>query len=109
MALKTKVKVPDSKYFSSEFRRVIEDHLSILRANTTAQTIDSGISLKFNNNFHGLACYLNIAPKYRYIVMRVNKIINPKLCGQIGTLYLPDFKTIETLISTINLSQRDLF
>ncbi|AFI55439.1 hypothetical protein TSMG0156 [Halocynthia phage JM-2012] len=109
MALKARVNVPDSKYFTDEFRRTIEDHLTILRSNTTVQSIDSGTGLKFNNNFHGLVAFLNIAPKYRYIVMRVNKITNPKLCGTIGTLYIPDFKVVETLISTLNLSQRDLF
>lgn len=109
MSLSKKVQIPDKKYFSDKFIRVIEDHLEILRTGVTVLTIDGGTSQKFKNNFYGLMNYLNVAPKYRHTVMRVNKIRNPKLCGQLTTVYIPDYKKIESLVTTIELAERDLF
>lgn len=109
MSLKNKVKTVPIKYHTDAFRRNLEDHLPLLRRNVKAESIPSNLGLKYQNNFNGLLTHYQIPSKYRYVVMRVNKIINPRLCGVIGTLYIPSFKEVEELLNTMNLVERDLF
>lgn len=109
MSLLEKVNKVDNKYHSPKFRRAIEDHLTLLRKDVTANAVGSDKGLQFKNNYYGLLAALAVQPKYRYVVMRVNKITNPKLSGVVGTVYLPNFKTVDTLIGTLNLAERNLF
>lgn len=109
MTLKTKVNLVPAKYHSDGFRRNLEDHLPLLRKNVKAESVPSNLGIKFENNFNGLLTHYQVQAKYRHIVARINKIVNPRLCGVIGTLYIPDFNEIENLLSTMNLVERDLF
>lgn len=109
MSLKDKVTQVDAKYHTDSYRRVIEDHRAILRENSSITTIDSGTGLKFENNYLGLLNSLNIRPRYRFAVMRINNIINPRACGVVGRIYLPNYGDIDNLVSMVEISERDLF
>lgn len=109
MGLLKRAPIVNKKYFTDAFRRDIEDHLTILRNDVTATSIPSNIGIKFKDNYLGLLTYLEVPPKYKYVVMRVNKLMNPKASGYVATVYLPSFSKIEDILSTTAIAERDLF
>ena len=109
MALLERAPTVDNKYHSNILRRNIEDHLTILRANVEAHAIPSATGLKYRDNYYGLLAYLTVPARYRYIALRVNKLMNPKQCGHVTTVYLPDFKVVDNMLSTATIAERDLF
>lgn len=101
-----KIKRVDNKWHTETFRRTLEDHLTYLRRNTAPIVVYSAVGLKYQNNFIGLLNHFNYLPKYHHSIMRVNKITNPRLIGVMGTIYLPDLKMLDKLISILDTKEQ---
>jgi hypothetical protein len=66
-------------YYNDEFRRVLEDHMTVLRtsAGTRIIDIDAGTAYKFEADFYGLLVQLNVPLHLHWVVLRVNNMTNP--------------------------------
>lgn len=109
MGLKSKISLVNGKYLTSRFRRAIEDHLPLFKANVSTVTVDGGTSLKYKNNYLGLLNHYNVRPRYHYVTMRLNEITNPKLVVDVTVIYLPNFTEVDNLVSTLDLKEKELF
>lgn len=69
--------VAGEKFCTTEYKTIIEDHLSILINQSTPRTIENNTALQFRNNFYGLLRELKIKPNYWWVFLRINELHSP--------------------------------
>lgn len=88
-------------YYTQGFRRVFEDHLSIVRRSpeTTLVGVEPpGIVQHYKGDFYGLLVYMNVVPHMQWYFLRINGLSNPLDYDGIQTeIIIPDTKYIESL------------
>ena len=89
-------------YYDSQFRIVLEDHMTYLRNLNTTRRIEIDIqnAYKYEGDLFGLLFTLNINPHLHFIVMRLNNMRSPtEYTNEIRSLLIPDETQISRIIS----------
>lgn len=90
-------------YYTDTFRRMIEDHLSVLKSMTTTQTRiitddDWATLYRFEGDFYGLLYALQYDRRYHWTIMRLNGYRSRfESTDQISSLLIPDWAYVDKL------------
>lgn len=80
---------PNKQYFTTEYKTLIEDHLTILISKSTSRTIENYKATQFKNNFYGLLKSLGVKPTYWWVLLRLNELETPlDYTGEFAIRYL---------------------
>lgn len=77
-----------SIYYDDGFRRVIEDHMTVLRESPETREVDvtPGVAYKYAGDFYGLAQSLGVPPHLHWVTMRLNGLFSPN--DYLDTMYV---------------------
>jgi hypothetical protein len=109
MALKDQLGKVDNKYTSPGARRIIEDHLNILRTTSKLMDIDGVRSTKYRTNLYGLYQSLGIPKSLWWVTTRVNNFSYRTDIFSLRYLAVPDGKRVEELVRINNTKTVPLF
>lgn len=104
MQLINLLEVEDSLgYFEDSFRRMIEDHLTLIRQKGVSQTITLTpiLGVRFQGDYFGLLTSLKIPNFMQWITMRVNGLLSPfELKADMTSITIVDTDYIRRLYNT---------
>lgn len=87
-------------YYRSDFRDMIETHLTYLLEDEGAESkiVDPQVAVRHEYDFLGLLSEMRIKPQYHWIVMRMNGLTNPtNYTSDMVNLIIPSTATIDRL------------
>lgn len=99
-----------SIYYDEDFRNVLEDHMTYLRAlsSTTTLALDVGKVYKYEHDLFGLLADYGIPMQLHWVVMRLNKMSTPTDLRQDQTaLLIPDASVVDKIRQS-HMSSRKL-
>jgi hypothetical protein len=89
-------------FYDPGFMNVIEDHMSLLRAdtNTSVATIDAYKTLVYEGDFYGMLSDMGIPRHYHWTILRLNNLTTPTDFGPgRESVLLPDRKRLDRMRS----------
>ncbi len=95
-------KQPDSRYMDPSILQVLEDHLYVLKKDpdNTLLPVSNHLNYKYEGDFYGLLNELKVVPKYHYITMRINNLVNSTdYIGDKDFVIFPNVNEIDTIIN----------
>lgn len=96
-------------YYDDDFRRVLEDHLMLLRtnANTIVINVEAIKAYQYEFDLYGLLAYHNIPPYLHWLVMRINKFVTTTdATRDIEFLLVPDQTTVDQIRQSHQTTRR---
>lgn len=100
--LETSTLMENSQLFNREFRRVVEDHLTMIKNGCEIASVAPALQYKYHGNFYGLLTTFKDIPKDAYwIVLRCNDYVSPMDFKEgKETILIPDMDNLGTLLNT---------
>ena len=96
----------DGSYNSDGFKKILEDHLSIIKSNTNTIEVAPIDANRFEYDLFSVLRELKIDPKLHWIIMRVNGMNSPAdYKKEMLQLQIPDEDYFDSLLATYNSSQ----
>ena len=92
--------VGNDLYYHSDFRSVVEDHLSYISNHPDTKTIviEDGQAYRYENDWEGLMQAVGVPPQLRWITLRLNGYRTPlEYSRENTTLKIPHLQTVESL------------
>ena len=89
-----------SIYYDDDFRRVLEDHLSLLKKDpsTSVLNIAPQKAYKYEFDLYGLLSDYNIQPQLHWLAMRLNGMTSPTdATKDITSLLIPDTNVVDRI------------
>lgn len=102
----------NDKFYSEDFKQVIEDHLPYLKrlSSTRSQSFPAYYQIQCKHNYYLLLSSIGVPYKYHWIIMRLNGYHSPmEFTGEESAVLIPDFPTVDRLMSTFNTTSTTLF
>lgn len=99
-----------SIYYSNEFRNVLEDHMSFLRADqgTRVVAVDPGLAYRYEHDLYSYLRNANVEANIHWLVMRMNGMTTPMEFGpEYQLLAIPDIGTVDRIRQS-HMSSRKL-
>lgn len=99
----------EPEFYEPGFRTVIEDHLDYLRnlEGTRILRVEPAEAWRWRFNFYGLLKYKKLDERYRWIILRVNGLINPlDFDGTQTHFKIPDGAVMDRLLQTYRLRNK---
>lgn len=87
-------------YFSDEFRRVLEDHMSFLRSDSSTRivSIEPMNAYRYEFDLFGLLRELGVSQYMHWIVMRLNNLTSPTdVTKSLTQLLIPNAGVIDKI------------
>lgn len=96
----------DGTYNSDGFKKILEDHLSIIKSKTFTVEISPVDANRFEYDLFSVLRELNVDPKLHWIIMRVNGLNSPAdYKKEMMQLQIPDEEYFDSLLATYNSAQ----
>ena len=96
----------DGTYNNEEFKKILEDHLSVFKADTITLDVNPVDANRFEYDLFSVLRELKVDPKLHWITMRVNGMNSPMdYKKEMLKLEIPNVDKFESLLSTFNSSQ----
>ena len=106
---KLQIPVGNTLFYSTAFRNLIENYLSVLKQipSTTTIPLTEGQQYQYQGNFYGLLVSLNIPQDLHWITLRLNGLLSPfDFTGDLPNLLVPSKDTLNqelTKLLTVTL------
>lgn len=108
VSLVKKLPARNKVFFNKDFRKVIEDHLKILKTsqNVTPLDVSNVDASVYHGDLYGLLTKYNVSIDIHWIVMRINGFTSPTQYTQdIVSLDLPNIAYLESLLNRFRANQ----
>jgi hypothetical protein len=92
--------IVEADFYSDDFLKLIEDHLTELRKDprTVIRQISNVQCVKYQGDFFGLLLDLQIQPQYHHAVLRVNNLLSAAdFTGLVNQIVIPNLPAIDML------------
>lgn len=98
-----------AQYYTAEFRTVLEDHLTHLRAAQTTQHLNvaPGDAYRFEYDLYGFLTKFAVPAQLHWVTMRLNKFTSPEEFGPAcDILLVPDANAVSQILQSHRAARR---